>query len=119
MSYRRIAYSPNGSGTQRAVIKLGTGDWEITQLSVVMGGKIPALNGMMLGSGYVAFQTFEPDETTVKETYHLLTGRCTQWHPMIVESSKMVKGPGKIRSTILHLETTEHTLAVNYRRVRD
>ncbi len=115
----KIAYSPDATGTQRAIIKIGIGDWEISQLSVVMGGKLPALNGIVVGAGYVAFQTLAPDGITVKETYYLLAGRCTEWWPMVMDNPKRIKGPGRIASTILHLQDTEHTLAVTYRRVRE
>lgn len=118
-SYRRVAYSPNASASQTAVIKIGEGDWEISQLSVVMGGKIPALNGIMVGDGYVAFQTLEPDGTTVKDSYYLLVVRCTQWTPTVMGSPKRIHGPGRIASTLNHYQATEHTLTATYRRVRE
>ena len=102
-----------------ASIKLGKGDWEIGQLSVVMGGKTPTLNGIMVGEGYAAFEELEDDGSTVKQTHHLASGRCTQYHPILMNSLMRVSGPGRIRSKIEHLEETEHTLAASYRRVRD
>lgn len=119
MSYNRIAYSPNASASQRAIIKIGKGDWEISQLSVVMGGKTPSLNGIMLGSGYAAFEILEDDGSTVKQRHYLVNGRCTQYWPLIMGAPQRIAGPGRIVSVMEHLETTEHTLAVSYRRVRD
>lgn len=118
MSYARIAYSPVGTFAQYATIKLGVGDWEITQLSVVMGSSEPALNGMEIGEGRVIFEVLDGDVVT--QEHFLLSGRCTRWHPLVMDNPKRVKGPGRIRSAMIHLSgDIAHTLAANYRRVRD
>lgn len=116
-SISRTVYSGYGSATQTASITIGKGDWEITQLSVVMGGTQPALNGVEIGEGTVAFETVIGDVT---QKYFLLVGRCTRNFPMVMDGMKRVTGPGTIKSSLEHVSgTTVHTLAVTYRRVRD
>lgn len=117
-SYRRVAYSPLGSATQTATIKLGRGDWEITGLSVIMGGKIPALNGAEFGGGDVSFEAYDTAGDML-ERHFLLAGRCTAQLPMVMDSPKRVVGPGRIISSLEHGQSSEHTLAAIYRRIRD
>lgn len=119
LSYMRRAYSPMGSGAQRAIIKIGKGDWEISQLSVVMGGASPSLNGIVVGEGYAAFESLDADGTTVINRHYLITGRLTNQWPIVMDSPKRIHGPGRIASTIIHPGSEEHTLTVAYRRVRD
>lgn len=115
----RVTYSPVGSATQTSTIKMGRGDWEITSLSIIMGSTIPSLNGAEFGSGTVAFEILEGDGATVISRHFLMNGRFTRNVPMVMDSSKRVKGPGRIRATIEHGSSTDHTLTAIYRRVRD
>lgn len=119
MSYMRRAYSPGTGTAQSAIIKIGKGDWEITQLSVIMGGVTPSLNGIVVGNGYIAFDMLEADRTTVKQKHYLVAGRCTNLWPIVMDSPKRIHGPGRIASRIRQPTDEEHTLTVAYRRVRD
>lgn len=118
MGYTRVAYSPLGTSMRRAIITLGKGDWEISSLSVIMGGKLPALNGAEHGGGYVAFEILDAAKN-VKESHFLLAGRCTSFIPLVIDSPKRVTGPGRIRSSIRHGQSSEHTLTAIYRRVKE
>lgn len=115
----RRSYSPMGSGTQIGIIKVGKGDWEITQLAVIMGGVSPSLNGILVGEGYIAFETLEADGSTVIQKHYLVAGRCTNVWPITIDSPKRIQGPGRIASHIIHPGSEEHTLTAAYRRVRD
>lgn len=118
-SYSRVAYSPLGSATQVATIKIGKGDWEITQLSVILGGTTSAMNGVEHAFGTVAFETLADDGTTAKQKHYLVSGRCLRTHPLVMVGMKRIAGPGRIKSSLEHGQSSEHTLAVTYRRVRD
>lgn len=115
-SITRIAYSDMGTATRTASIPIGEGDWEITQLNVIMGGSEPALNGVEIGAGTVAFEVLRG--STVVSKHFLLVGRCTRNIPMVMDCPKRVHGPGRIKSSLEHADSTEHTLSATYRRVR-
>ena len=119
MGYTRVAYSPLGSATQVATMKIGKGEWEITQLSVIMGGTMSSMNGFEHAFGTVAFEILAADRTTAKQIHYLLAGRCTRQIPMVMDGTKRITGPGRFKSSLEHGQSSEHTLAVSYRRVRE
>lgn len=120
-SYSEVGYSASTAVTGNVTVKLGHGEWEVSNISVIMGSNVPTLNGMEIGEGHVAFEKLAGDESTVVETHHLVVGRCTRTLPMVMHGSKRMRGPGQIKSYINHGNDSafDHTMNVIYRRVLD
>lgn len=120
-SYSRIGYSAVTAATGSVTFKLGHGEWEISNISVIMGSKVPTLDGMEIGEGHVVFERLEGDAVTVIESHHLVVGRFTRVVPLVMQGPKRLRGPGQVKSYINHGDDSayDHTMAMLYRRVMD
>ena len=116
---------PEGSAgaVHSATIQAGSGMWEITSLSVIIGGStIIATTVPLFGTGEVRYEDKDQTSGTLtaqKHAMRLMHGRCSLLIPMIMEGSKVVIGPGQIKSYIEQRYANEHTLTATYRRVKD
>ncbi len=103
--------SPAEAGSSSVSIPIGEGLFEV--LASVSAG----LTTDRMQPARIYFQKTLADETTLNQD--LVSGEFTPLLPLSMIESKLVQGPGRIYTSIFHLDTTSHTLVIGYRRVEE
>lgn len=105
----RMDKSTSSGGLNTCKIPLGLGDWEILTASIHLGA-------YEIASIRCFFEIREGDGTIVDN--HIMSGYLHGPHyPLILQSPKIVKGPGLIMTVGTHTGTFTHNLVITYRRV--
>jgi hypothetical protein len=108
-------------GMVSTTIPIPAGVWEISALHVVLGGSVAVVTVTNAhGNGSVRFERedqYVGSESDLRQAQRLVNGHCTLLHALVMGSPKIVVGPGRIKSYIIHETSVAHTLTATIRRL--